>query len=62
MEIKKDLGSILTLLQMGESVGMPDVKHMPSIAKGASEIRIKDQSGIYRAFFVIETDFGGTER
>jgi phage-related protein len=58
MEIKKDLGSILSLLQMGESVGMPDVKPMPSIAKGASEIRIKDQSGIYRVFFVIETDIG----
>ena len=58
MDIKKDLGSILTLLQLGESVGMPDVKPMPSVAKGASEIRIKDQSGIYRAFFVIEVDLG----
>ena len=58
MEIKKDLGSILSLLQMGESVGMPDVKPMPSVAKGVSEIRIKDQSGIYRAFFIIETDLG----
>ena len=41
MEIKKDLGSILTLLQLGESVGMPDVKHMPSVAKGASGSKIK---------------------
>lgn len=58
IEIKKDLGSILTRLQLGESVGMPDVRHMPSIAKGASEIRIKDSTGIYRAFFMIETDIG----
>jgi phage-related protein len=57
-EMKKDLGSVLTQLQLGESVGMPDVRSMPSIAKGASEIRMKDQSGIYRAFFVIQTDLG----
>ena len=58
MEIKKDLGSILTQLQLGESVGMPDVKPMPSVAKGVSEIRVKDQSGIFRVFFVIKTDLG----
>jgi phage-related protein len=57
-EAKKDLGSVLTQLQFGESVGMPDVRSMPSIAKGAAEIRIKDQSGIYRVFFIIETDAG----
>jgi len=58
MEIKKDFGSVLTQLQLGERVGMPDVRPMPSVAKGASEIRLKDQSGIYRAFFVIETELG----
>ena len=58
LEIKKDLGSILTRLQLGESVGMPDVRPMPSVAKGAAEIRIKDQTGIYRTFFVIQTGLG----
>jgi phage-related protein len=58
IEIKKDLGSILTRLQLGESVGMPDVKPMPSVGKGVSEIRIKDQSGIYRVFYCIEIDLG----
>ena len=37
---------------------MPDVRPMPSVAKGAAEIRIKDSSGIYRAVFVIETELG----
>jgi phage-related protein len=50
LEVKKNLGSTLTQLQMGESVGMPDVRPMPAVARGVSEIRIKDQSGIYRAF------------
>ena len=33
LEIRKDLGSILTKLQKREKVGMPDVRTMPSIAK-----------------------------
>jgi len=53
-EVKKGLGSILTLLQLGEIVGMPDVKYMPSVARGAAEIRIKDSSGIYRAFLSLK--------
>ena len=37
---------------------MPDVRPMPSVAKGAAEIRIKDQTGNYRTFFVIQTGLG----
>ena len=51
VDAKKELGSILMRLQLGESIGMPDIRPMPSVVKGASEIRIKDRSGIYRAFF-----------
>ncbi len=58
LEAKKDLGSVLTRLQSGELIGMPDVRPMPSLAKGAAEIRLKDQNGIYRAFFMIETELG----
>lgn len=57
-EIKKDLGSILTLLQKGENVGMPDVRAMPSVGKGVAEIRVSDASGVYRAFFVVWTRTG----
>jgi phage-related protein len=58
IEVKKDLGSILTKLQKREKVGMPDVRTMPSIAKGCSEIRLKDASGIFRVFYVIESEEG----
>ena len=37
---------------------MPDVRTMPSIAKGCSEIRLKDASGIFRVFYVIESEEG----
>ena len=51
--VKKKLGGVLTRLQKGEFVGLPDVRPMPSVAKGAAEIRVKDESGIYRAFFIV---------
>lgn len=58
IEVKKDLGSILTKLQRREKVGMPDVRTMPSIAKGCSEIRLKDASRIFRVFYLIESEIG----
>jgi phage-related protein len=58
IEVKKDLGSILTKLQKREKVGMPDVRTMPSVAKGCSEIRLKDVSGIFRVFYVMESKDG----
>lgn len=58
VEIKKELGAVLTRLQKGESVGMPDVRPMPSVASGAAEIRVSDRSGTYRTFYVIDTKHG----
>jgi phage-related protein len=58
MEVKKELGSVLTLLQKGERVGMPDIRAMPTVGKGVSEIRISTSSGAFRAFFVVWTQFG----
>jgi phage-related protein len=52
-DIKKELGGVLTRLQKGESIGMPDVRSMPTVGKGAAEIRIGDDSGIYRLFFIV---------
>ena len=51
-EAKKELGSVLTRLQKGESIGMPD------ISRQVSEIRIPDRSGNYRALYAIRTEFG----
>jgi len=58
VEVKKDLGSILTKLQKRDRVGMPDVRPMPSVAKGCFEIRLKDAAGIYRVFYIIESQNG----
>lgn len=58
VEIKKDLGSILTKLQKRESVGEPDTKSMKSVATGCFEIRLKGADGIYRAFYILKTEVG----
>jgi phage-related protein/predicted XRE-type DNA-binding protein len=57
-EIRKELGAVLTRLQKGESVGMPDIRSMSSVAAGASEIRVSDRTGTFRTFHVIDTEFG----
>jgi phage-related protein len=58
LEVKKELGSVLTRLQKGESIGMPDVRSMPDISPQVSEIRIRDRSGSYRALYVIRMEYG----
>ena len=44
-DIKKELGVVLMRLQQGETIGMPDVRRMASVARGVSEIRIQDNTG-----------------
>ena len=58
LEIKKDLGSILTKLQKGDQVGYPDTDSMRSVAPGCFEIRLKGNDGIYRAFYIVKTEYG----
>ncbi len=50
-EVRRELGKAILELQLGISLGPPLSKPMPSVAKGAAELRIKDRSGIYRAFY-----------
>ncbi len=58
IEVKKDLGAILTKIQKGESVGYPDTEPMRTVAVGVFEIRLKDISGIFRVFYLIKTEHG----
>jgi phage-related protein len=58
LDIKKDLGSILTRLQKGDKVGYPDTEPMKNMASGCFEIRLKGTDGIYRAFYVLQTELG----
>jgi len=53
--IKKEFGSVLTRLQKGEEVGLPDVRPMSSVGSAVAEIRVADGSGEYRAFFILWT-------
>lgn len=58
LEAKKDLGSILTKLQKGAEVGFPDTEPFATIAPGAFEIRVKEASGIFRAFYMVKRERG----
>lgn len=43
--IRDRLGKALFLLQMGERLGMPVCRPMPSVAPGVVEIRLHDETG-----------------
>jgi phage-related protein len=58
LEVKKELGSVLTRLQRGESIGMPDVRGMPDISLRIYEIRISDRGASYRALYALRMQFG----
>jgi len=57
-EVRKELGAVLTRLQKGESIGLPDVRPMSDIGKGVSEIRVSVKAGEYRVFYVVVTKAG----
>ena len=50
--VRRELGAVLIRLQLGEIVGMPDVRSMSSVAKGVFEIRIKSSADAYRVFYI----------
>ncbi|MGH9783750.1 MAG: type II toxin-antitoxin system RelE/ParE family toxin [Terriglobia bacterium] len=50
-EVRSRLGRRLFQLQLGEKLGMPHSRPMPSVAAGVSEIRVQGEDGAYRAFY-----------
>ena len=52
-EVRKEVGTLLMILQKGGSLGPPQSKAMKQIHSSAFELRIKDSSGIYRVFYVL---------
>jgi phage-related protein len=50
--IKLAFGELLRILQDGITLGMPASRPMPGVAPGVDELRAKDASGQYRAFYV----------
>ncbi len=49
--VRVELADLLTLLTAGHTIGMPASRPMPSVAPGVHELRIKERSGQYRAFY-----------
>jgi phage-related protein len=57
-EIRRSLGKAIWELQQGIHLGMPLAKPMPSVAAGVWELRVKDASGAYRAFYFTKSTRG----
>ena len=49
--IRVAFGEALRILQEGITLGMPASRPMPSVVPGVDELRAKDLSGQYRAFY-----------
>ena len=56
--VRRDLGESLLKLQLGISLGLPLSRPMPSVMQGAHELRLKDESGIYRVFYYVKSSRG----
>ncbi len=50
-EVRREIGEAIRDLQRGITLAMPISKPMPSVGIGVSEIRVRDEHGIYRAFY-----------
>jgi phage-related protein len=50
-DVRRELGKAIYDLQKGEALTMPLSRPMPSLSPGAAELRIRDRTGIYRAFY-----------
>jgi phage-related protein len=57
-DVRRELGKAIFDLQKGEKLGMPVSRPMPSVEAGVSELRIRDRSGIYRAFYYTQSPRG----
>jgi phage-related protein len=55
---KKALGEAVLDLQRGKRLGMPLSRAMPVVGQGVNELRVKDQAGIYRAFYLVRDQRG----
>ena len=50
--VKKELGARIKGLQRGDKLSMPLSRPLKQVGRGVEELRIKDASGIYRAFYL----------
>ena len=50
-EVRREFGKAILDLQKGQKISMPLSRPMPAVAHGVEELRVKDRSGAYRAFY-----------
>jgi phage-related protein len=52
-EVRREIGTLLMMLQMGCNLGEPQSKPMKIIHKSAFELGVKDKKGAYRIIYVL---------
>jgi phage-related protein len=52
-EVRRAFGKSIYDLQTGRVLSMPLSRPMPAVGQGVTELRVRDASGIYRAFYVL---------
>lgn len=50
-DVRRELGKAILDLQKGVVLALPLSRPMPAVASGVEELRIRDRSGNYRAFY-----------
>jgi phage-related protein len=55
-EARREAGTLLRLVQEGESLGMPRSRPMPSIGPRVHELRIVDETRSWRVIYRIDAD------
>ncbi len=53
VETKREIGTLLMMIQSGTRLGEPQSKPMKIIHQNAHELRIKDRKGVYRVIYVL---------
>ena len=51
-----EAGTLLRRLQLGENIGLPHVRPMPSIGRRCYELRIRDEGQNWRIIYRIDED------
>ena len=54
-DVRRAFGKAIYDLQLGHVLSMPLSRAMPAVGNGVAELRIRDPSGAYRAFYVVRS-------
>ena len=57
-QARRELGEAIFQIQLGNFPSMPLCRPMPVVGAGVSELRVRDSSGIFRAFLLAKYEHG----